>query len=138
MEENEAAPEEGGAPPEDQPESRRPPGGWRSRHRRRRRRRTGYRILIAFGVVLAAVAIAFQVHAWVWTNHSERVGAQLIQQERSKQAKAVADPNTAACLTSRPGATTTTAADASAGPQGLLEIPRIGLTAPVEQGVDDA
>jgi sortase A len=44
----------------------------------------------------------------------------------------------AACATTGAGATSTTAANAAAGPQGLLEIPAIGLVAPVEQGVDDA
>ncbi|HVM66909.1 MAG TPA: class D sortase [Acidimicrobiales bacterium] len=138
MEEEEAAPEVGGALSEEAAESPPPPRSRRGRHGRRRR--AGYRILIATGVVLALAAIAFEANAWLWTNHSNRVGHQLIQQERAKQAAAAASAATlAACATSGPGATTTTtAANAAAGPQGLLEIPRIGLTAPVEQGVDDA
>jgi sortase A len=93
--------------------------------------------MIAAGVVLALAAGAFEGRAWLWTNHSNRVGHHLIQQERNKQAAALTNPAAADC-TVDPSTTTTTAADASAGPQGLLEIPAIGLTAPVEQGVDDA
>jgi sortase A len=110
------------------------------RHRggHRRKRKAGYRILLGLGALLAVAAVVWQVHAWLWTSHSHRVGAALIQQERSRQAAAVADPTLAACATTGPGATTTTtAANAAAGPQGLLEIPAIGLVAPVEQGVDD-
>jgi LPXTG-site transpeptidase (sortase) family protein len=104
---------------------------------RRSHHRALYRSLIIAGSVLALAAIAVEARAWLWTNHSNRVGHQLIQRERSKQSAALGDPAAAHC-TADPSTTTTTAADASAGPQGLLEIPAIGLTAPVEQGVDDA
>ncbi|HXX91728.1 MAG TPA: class D sortase [Acidimicrobiales bacterium] len=104
---------------------------------RRRRRRWPYRTLLILGVVLAVVAVGWEARAWLWTNHSKRVGAALIQRERAKQAQAVQDPALAACITTG-STTTTTAANAAAGPQGLLDIPAIGLTAPVEQGVDDA
>lgn len=103
--------------------------------RSKQRRRALPAALIIGGLVLAGGAVAWQAHAWLWMNHSNRVGAALVQQERSRQARDARDPTLAACTSA---ATTTTAADAGAGPQGLLEIPAIGLVAPVEQGVDDA
>jgi sortase A len=95
-----------------------------------RRRRWGYRALMAVGVLLVATAVTWQVRATLWTTHSNRVGASLIQKLERARAKA-----THATKGTTVPCTTTTSAG---GPEGLLVIPAIGLTAPVEEGTGDA
>jgi sortase A len=96
-----------------------------------RRRRWGYRALIATGLILVAAAVTWQVRATLWTTHSNRVGEALVKKlEKARHQAAETTPGTA------PGACTTTAS--VGGPQGLLVIPAIGLTAPVEEGTADA
>ena len=97
-----------------------------------RPRRWGYRVLISAGVLLVAVAATWQVRATLWTTHSERVGQSLIKKLNEARKKAEA----AATKSTTPAVCTATAA--AGGPQGLLVIPAIGLTAPVEEGTDDA
>ncbi|MGH9016433.1 MAG: class D sortase [Acidimicrobiales bacterium] len=94
----------------------------------RPRRRWGYRVLISAGLLLVASAVAWQARATLWTTHSDRVGRALIRSERQAQHKAATEGTDAPC---------TTTPD-TGGPEGLLVIPAIGLTAPVEQGTDDA
>jgi len=95
-----------------------------------RRRRWGYRALIGVGLLLVAAAVTWQVRATMWTTHSNRVGESLVKKLEKARHKAAETTKgtTAAC--------TTTAS--TGGPQGLLLIPAIGLTAPVEEGTDDA
>lgn len=100
------------------------------------RRRWGYRVLISLGVLLVAVAVTWQVRATLWTTHSDRVGQSLVkklEQARRRAAAAAATKGTAVACT-----TTTTSAATAGGPEGLLVIPAIGLTAPVEQGTADS
>jgi sortase A len=78
-----------------------------------------------------AVAVAWQERATMWTTHSNRVGESLIKKlENARHKAATATKGTT------PSVCTTTAS--TAGPQGLLVIPAIGLTAPVEEGTADA
>ena len=96
-----------------------------------RQRRWSYRALMATGVLLVSAAVAWQVRATMWTTHSNRVGESLVKKlenARHKAAETTKGTTPAVC-------TTTTS---TAGPQGLLVIPAIGLTAPVEEGTADA
>jgi len=95
-----------------------------------RRRRWGYRALIGAGLLLVAAAVTWQVRATLWTTHSNRVGESLVKKlEKARHdAAETTKGTTAAC----------TATASAGGPQGLLVIPAIGLTAPVEEGTDDA
>ena len=98
-----------------------------------RRRRWGYRALIGVGVLLVAAAVTWQVRATVWTTHSNRVGQSLIQKLEKARHKAAGDR--------RPPKGTTVRLhhdDQRRRAPGLLVIPAIGLTAPVEEGTDDA
>jgi sortase A len=97
------------------------------------RRRWGYRVLISLGVILVASALTWQARATLWTTHSNRVGESLIKKLEIARHKA-AQASTAKGTTPATCATTTSAN----GPQGLLLIPAIGLTAPVEEGTDDS
>ena len=84
------------------------------------------------GLALILLAVAWQVRATLWTTHSDRVGQSLIHKLETARHKAARHPT--------PGRSTVpcTATTSATGPQGLLVIPAIGLTAPVEQGTDDA
>lgn len=110
--------------------------------RRRRLRRTPW-ILIVTGLVLVAAVGAWQLYATLWTNHSNEAGHALVhhflkdhslgaplRSPTSKPASASGGSNSAllaACAAS--GGTTTV--------HGLLEIPSLGVVAPVEQGTGD-
>jgi sortase A len=90
--------------------------------------------------MVVAAALTWQVRAVVWTTHSDRVGHALVvkeQRARASVARAArggrATGGASACTTS-----TTVAGATATGPEGLLVIPAIGLTAPVEQGTGDA
>ena len=92
-----------------------------------RRPRWGYRALIGAGALLVLAVAAWQVEATLWTTHSERVGRALIDKVERARHDAARDKTAAAC----------TVSTSTNGPQGVLLIPAIGLTAPVEQGTGD-
>ncbi len=80
---------------------------------------------------------AFQLYATVWTVHSERVGRSLVQRFLKNRAL------TAPVRSSGAGGTATLAscsasATTSDPVKGLLEIPKLGVVAPVENGTGDA
>jgi sortase A len=124
-------------------------GRRRAARRLRRRRRTPW-ILIAVGVVLLAAVGAWQLYATVWTTRSERVGRALVHHflkdnalgaplhsPTSRKASSgtggtgsegVSTASLAACSASSAGTTAV---------HGLLEIPALGVVAPVEQGTGD-
>jgi sortase A len=110
---------------------------FRSRAKHRvRPRRTTYRILIALGVLLIAAAVAWQVNATLFTTHSERVGRALVHkflQNRSLNAPVTANG------TGDSSATLASCSESSSSDpvKGLLEIPKLGVVAPVEQGTGD-
>jgi sortase A len=101
-------------------------------------RRATYRILIATGVLLVAAAVAWQVNATLFTTHSERVGRALVH--RFLQNRALNAPVTGG----GPGAGSATLASCSQSTRGgdpvkgLLEIPKLDVVAPVEQGTGDS
>jgi sortase A len=98
-----------------------------------RPRRWGYRALMAVGVLLVAAAVTWQVRATLWTTHSDRVGRSLVTKLENARRQAAAAPKKKGTGTAPCAATTS-----AGGPAGLLVIPAIGLTAPVEEGTDDA
>jgi len=108
----------------------------RAKHRAKPRRMT-YRILIGLGVLLIAAAVAWQVNATLFTTHSERVGKALVH--RFLQNRALSSPVTL----NGSGAGSATLASCLEGTnssdpvKGLLEIPKLHVVAPVEQGTDD-
>jgi len=105
-----------------------------------RPRRWRYRLLIFLGVLLVGAAIGWQVNAWVWTNHSERTGHALVHRFLNEHSLGSSGSGAITTPTAPAGmATLASCAQSSASDpvKGLLEIPKIGLTAPVEQGTDD-
>jgi sortase A len=100
-------------------------------------RRTPHRMLIASGFLIVAGVVAWQVNATLWTNHSEQAGRALVH--RFLQNPALSNPVES---TDRlPGAATLAScasAQSSDPVKGLLEIPKLGVIAPVEQGTGDA
>jgi sortase A len=95
-------------------------------------RRWGYRVIISLGLLLVATAVTWQVRATMWTTHSNRVGQSLIKKlEKARHQAAQATPKGTTAVAC-------TATTSAGGPQGLLVIPAIGLTAPVEEGTADA
>ncbi len=112
--------------------------------RGRRRRRGAGRILSLAGVVILVGVGVWQLTATLWLHHSQQAGRSLVQQFLHNHA--LSSPVTTP--TSGSGATpstsiTPTASLASCGSSGadpvagLLEIPKLGVVAPVEQGVTD-
>lgn len=109
----------------------------RGKHRVTPRRMT-YRILIALGVLLIAAAVAWQVNATLFITHSERVGRALVHkflQNRALNAPVTANGPAA------PGSASLAECSESASTgdpvKGLLEIPKLNVVAPVEQGTSD-
>ena len=93
-------------------------------------------MLIGTGVVLVAAVVAWQAQSTLWTANSNRVGRALIDRFKSTQAAAPVKPTGS-------GASTGSLAScgespASDGVQGLLVVPKLGVTAPVLQGLQDA
>ena len=102
--------------------------------RRKRRGRRGVRlVLVAVSVVFIGAGLLLAGHIAWFLRSSSVHGAALVQRER--RAISVTRPTSTACqsLGHRYGAPA-----ASGEPQGLLEIPVLGLTAPVLQGTDGA
>jgi sortase A len=114
--------------------------------RKARRLRHTPRILIAVGAVLVAGVGAWQLYATLWTNHSERVGRALVH--HFLQDHALGRSHTLGAPVHSPGSSSkraTTDSLAACRAQeggtpvhGLLEIPALGVVAPVEQGTGDA
>ncbi len=107
------------------------------RRRRARKGRWGYRVLIGFGALCIVAAAVWQINATLWTDHSQRVGHSLI--ERFLKNKALSAP--LKIPTAAPGTTSLAACNATVdtgGAQGLLVIPKLGVTAPVLDGTEDA
>jgi sortase A len=123
------------------------PEGGRSDRRaamraRRRRRRTPW-VLIVAGVVLVAAVGAWQLYATLWTNHSNQAGHALIHQFLKDHSIGAPLPPSA-LKRSSPSANTPsallaacTASGSRTTVNGLLEIPSLGVVAPVEQGTGD-
>jgi sortase A len=98
---------------------------------RSRPRRWPHRVLIAAGAALVLAAVGWQVQATLWTTHSERVGHALVKGFRDHEASL---PVHASSGSSAALAACTTFADTDPV-KGLLVIPALGVTGPVEQGV---
>ena len=106
----------------------------RGRHRAVPHRRT-YRLLIATGLTLVTAVAAWQIYATVWTTHSERVGRALVNQFLKN--RSLSSPVTGG---SGAGSATLASCDStqSSDPvRGLLEIPKLNVVAPVEDGTGD-
>ncbi len=94
---------------------------------RDRRRNRVHRALIVGGATLIAAAGAWQLNATLWTNHARSGGAALVGRFRHALAN-----QSGAVDRLRPCGSSAT------GPvQGLLLVPALGVTAPVEEGIDD-
>jgi len=98
----------------------------------KRRRRWSYRTLMISGALLIVAATTWQIEATLWTTHSERAGKALVNRFRNEQAtlpsQGVAGAGAlAACA----------AASSNDQVKGILVIPKLGVTAPVEEGVGD-
>ena len=107
--------------------------------RARPRRRWRYRVLIVVGGLLIAATVAWQVNAAVWSSHSTRAGKALVN--RFLNEHSLSTPAPATTVPVPPGsATLVSCAQSTSADQvkGLLEIPKIGVTGPVEDGTDDA
>ncbi len=114
----------------------------RGTRRWRRQRRTPW-ILIVAGAVLVAGVGAWQLYATLWTTHSEHVGKSLVQHFLQDHALGAPLKSKSKSTTSSGTATTASLATCSASSgntpvHGLLEIPSLGVDAPVEQGDGDA
>ena len=96
-----------------------------------RRRNWVHRALIVSGAVLVAAALSWQIEATLWTQRAHNRGNALVAQFRHRVhsdrrgGRAVA--RLATCGSGSTGVV-----------KGLLSIPSLGITAPVEEGVDDA
>jgi LPXTG-site transpeptidase (sortase) family protein len=86
--------------------------------------------------VLIAGVVAWQAYVTAWTMHSERAGRALVHQFLKRRAS-TSPVGSAAGPATGSLASCGTSPDANAA-QGLLVIPKLGVTAPVEQGTDDA
>ena len=106
----------------------------RGRHRAVPRRRT-YRLLMATGLLLIAAVVAWQVNATLWTTHSTRVGKALVHQFLKN--RSLSTP-----VTGGSGGGSATLASCNEGGssdpvRGLLQIPKLNVVAPVEEGTGD-
>ena len=111
----------------------------RSAARRFRRLRRTPWIFIVAGVALVAGVGAWQLYATLWTHHSERVGRSLVHhflQDHALGAPVRSPASGSTKATASLAACTTTSGGTPV--HGLLEIPALGVVAPVEQGTGDA
>jgi len=94
--------------------------------------------MIAVGILLVAGVGAWQIYASLWAAHSTDTGRALVH--RFLQNRALSTPVQGSASTSDTADLTSCSASAqSSDPvEGLLEIPKLGVTAPVEQGDGDA
>jgi sortase A len=81
------------------------------------------------GVALLWTAVGFTSYAVAWQIHQHHASAVLLQSERAAMAKIAAKSHGAACLVS---------GQQTGQLSGILRIPSLNLTAPVEEGTDDA
>jgi LPXTG-site transpeptidase (sortase) family protein len=81
------------------------------------------------GVALVWAAIGFTAYAVAWQAHQRHAQAVLLSSERAAMAKIASHSHGAACVVGgqQPGQLS-----------GILRIPALNLTAPVEEGTDDA
>ena len=84
--------------------------------------------LTALGVLLIWSAIGFTAYAVAWQAHSRHAAQVLLQSEHAAIDKVAAKQHGAACLVS---------GQAPGQLSGILHIPALNLTAPVEEGTDD-
>jgi LPXTG-site transpeptidase (sortase) family protein len=90
-------------------------------------------VLIVSGVLLIVAAISWQLNALAWTHHAHQRGGELVNQFRHRLHRQAGGPSTSSLA--RLGSCGRTA---DGGVQGLLAVPALQITAPVEEGVDDA
>lgn len=102
------------------------------------RRRGGTALLLA-GALLVAGAAAWQGYSWLWTRHAESVGHHLVADHDRRLAAAAAAGDLPACTSAGSSGGTGTGTGTGSGDPvvGVLSIPAIGVTAPVEQGTAD-
>jgi sortase A len=81
------------------------------------------------GVLLVWSAVGFTSYAVAWQAHKRHAAAVLLQSERSAMAKIASKTHGASCLVS---------GQQQGQLSGILSIPALNLTAPVEEGTDDA
>lgn len=109
-------------------------------HRTRGTRRVPL-LLILLGLVLVASAGTWQLRADLWMRHYHQAGASLIQQEEARIAAAqhgTSPSGASAQLTSSGGGGSKSCnSHTTSGPQALLQLPSIGVVAPIEQGSGD-
>ena len=86
--------------------------------------------------MLIASVVGWQVYVTAWTIHSERVGRALVHQFLKN--RALASPVESAVGTATDSLASCRTPPGPSAAQGLLVIPRLGVTAPVEQGTGDA
>ena len=100
------------------------------------RRRWTYRALIASGVAIVLAVGAFQLYATLWNAHSRAAGRNLVHRFLQDQA---ANAPVQSSGSSGTGTLASCAGSAtSTDPvKGLIEIPKLEVTAPVEDGVGD-
>jgi sortase A len=103
---------------------------------RRSRRRIRWALITAVAVVVAGV-VAWQVDASVSTTHSKQAGPAVVR--LSLDNRVLSNPVQVSSPSAGTASLTSCAESAhSADPvRGLLEIPKLGVTAPVEQGSGD-
>jgi sortase A len=106
---------------------------------RRRRRRASW-VFLALGLLLVAAVGGWQLYATSWTVHSERTGEALVRRFVNHALRGRhAEPGGTASLRSCSRAQGPSAAMRRSTPVfGILEIPKLGVVAPVEQGMGDA
>ncbi|HUC04599.1 MAG TPA: class D sortase [Acidimicrobiales bacterium] len=86
-------------------------------------------VVTGIGVVMVWAAIGFTSYAVAWQAHKDHAAQVLLQSEHKAMAKIAKESHGAACIVSG-----TKAGQLS----GILSIPALNLTAPVEEGTDDA
>jgi LPXTG-site transpeptidase (sortase) family protein len=84
--------------------------------------------LTGFGVLLIWAAIGFTSYAVAWQVHSHHAAQVLLDSEHAAMKKIAAKPHGAACVVS---------GQQQGQLSGILHIPALNLTAPVEEGTDD-
>jgi LPXTG-site transpeptidase (sortase) family protein len=93
--------------------------------------------LIAAGLLIILGVGGFQLYATLWTRHSQAAGRALVHQFLKDQS--LGGPVSGTSGNSGTALATCAAASRSTDPvKGLLEIPKLGVTAPVEDGQDNA